>query len=83
MSETRPVLCGKCHVTPERWFERDGETWGACAVCRREDRTEDIMREAAEYHADKAIRGVFSGLQGGSLTVKSPPQREYRWITGD
>ncbi len=41
------------------------------------------MREAAKNHVDKAIRQGFLGLKGGSLTVKSPPEREYRWITSD
>ena len=82
MDETFPVLCGKCHVSPEQGFERDGEMWAACPMRGREDRIEDIQREAAEYHTDKAVRGVFSGLSSGVMTVESPPERTYRWITG-
>jgi hypothetical protein len=83
MSDITHVLCNKCHVTPQRGFERNGETWAACAICGQEDRVEEILGEAAEYHIRKGIDGVFSGLQGGALTIKSPPQRQYRWITGD
>lgn len=81
--ETGPILCGKCHVSPERGVERDGQMWAACPVCGQEDTTVDIGREAAEYQADKATRDVFSGLQGSSImTVKLPPERVYRWVIG-
>jgi hypothetical protein len=82
--ETGPILCGKCHVTPERGFERDGQMWASCPVCGQEVQLiADIQREAAEYHADKAIRDAFSGLRSSSvMTVKSPPERAYRWIAG-
>jgi hypothetical protein len=83
MDESSPILCSKCHVSPERGFERDGEMWASCPVCGREDRVADIQREAGEYHADKAIGSIFSGLRSSAMTVKSPPQREYRWITSD
>ena len=79
--QTGPILCGKCHVTPERGFERNGETWAACSICGREDRVEDIMREAAKYTADKSVRGMFSGLAGSGMSVESPPERDYRWVT--
>jgi len=29
MSDTQPILCGECNVTPERGFERDGEMWAS------------------------------------------------------
>jgi hypothetical protein len=80
LDEISPVLCGKCHVAPERGFERDGEVWAACPICGQEERMEDIARQAAENRFDKMIRGTFSGIQSSSLTVKSPPERQYRWI---
>ncbi len=80
--ETLPVLCGKCHVSPERGFERDGEMWAACPVCGKEDRVEDISREAAEYLTDKAAREMLSGIGIDRISIKYPPEREYRWITG-
>jgi hypothetical protein len=81
--ETGPILYGKCHVTPERGFERDGQMWASCPVCGQEDTIADIQREAVEYHADKAIRDAFSGFRSSSVvTIKSPPERVYRWITG-
>jgi uncharacterized Zn finger protein (UPF0148 family) len=83
MDETGPILCGKCHVTPERGFERDGQMWASCPICGQKDTIEYIGREAAEYRADKAIRDMLSGLQSSSImTVKYPPERSYRWITG-
>jgi uncharacterized Zn finger protein (UPF0148 family) len=82
MNDVQPILCGKCKITPKRGFERDGEMWASCPVCGREDRIADIQREAAEYHTDKAVRDTLSGVSANSMTVKSPPQREYRWITG-
>jgi hypothetical protein len=75
MSETRPKLSGKSQASPERGLERDGEMWAACPVCWPEDRVTDIQREASEYHADKVIRKVSSGLIGGSMTVK--PTRKF------
>jgi hypothetical protein len=63
LDEISPVLCGKCHVAPERGFERDGEVWAACPICGQEDRMEDIARQAAENRFDKMIRGTFSGIQ--------------------
>ena len=83
MSDIQPILCSKCKVTPERGFERDGETWAACPICGQEDRVADIQREAALYNADKGVRGVLADLRGSSFTVKSAPQREYRWIVGE
>jgi len=83
MGETGPVLCGKCHVPPERGFERDGQMWASCPVCGQEDTIEHIGREAAEYNTDKAIRDMLSGLHSSSvMTVKIPPERSYSWITG-
>lgn len=83
MNETRPVLCGKCHVSPERGFKRNGQMWASCPICGQEDTITYINREAAEYSTDKALREEFSGLSGSVMTIKLPPQREYRWITGD
>jgi hypothetical protein len=81
-NEIGPILCGKCHVAPERGFERDGQMWASCHVCGQEDTIENIGREAAEYRTDKAIRDVLSGLHSSNvMTVKSPPERVYRWVT--
>jgi hypothetical protein len=81
--DIRPILCGKCQVTPERGFERDGELWAACPVCGNEDRIVDIQREAAEQFATKSIGDMLAGIGGGRLTVKRAPARQYRRITGD
>jgi hypothetical protein len=83
MSDKYPVLCGKCHVSPERGFEREGQIWAACPVCGQEDTIEDIQREAGEYFTDRGLRILFTGLKSDVVGVKCPPEREYRWITGD
>jgi hypothetical protein len=83
MNDTKPILCGKCHVPIKVGTEADGETLGACPVCGQQDRMDDIIREAAKYRIDKMVRGTFSDIQSSSFTVKSPPEPEYRWITGD
>jgi uncharacterized C2H2 Zn-finger protein len=83
MSEIRPAFCGTCHVPVESIADRNGEAWRACPTCGQEGREEDIFREAGEYHADKAFRGLLSSLSRGSLTVENLPQRQYRWIMGD
>jgi hypothetical protein len=82
MSETRPILCGKCHVPIETRVERDGETWGTCPVCGREDRMDEIIRETTGYHVDKIAR-LVPNFKSSSVTIKGPPERQYRWIIGD
>jgi hypothetical protein len=83
MDDIKKILCGKCHVVPERGFEREGETWAACAICGQEDRTNDIFRDASEYCVRKGMDGFMSSLGGGSVTVKGPPKRDYRWVVAD
>ena len=79
--ETYSIVCGKCRVTPEHGFKTDDQPWAYCPKCGQEDTIADIKREAAEYYADKAIRGAFA-FSGRVTTVTSPPDRSYRWITG-
>ena len=81
--ETSSIRCGKCYAPIKVGAERDGDTSGSCPICGQEDRVDNIIREAAEYSLDNMVRGTLSGFQEGELTVKSPPQREYRWITRD
>ncbi len=83
--DVKPILCGKCNVTPELGFEREGEMWASCPVCGQEDRIADIQREAAEHSFDKMVRQTLSGIgnAGSGITVDNPPERQYRWITGE
>jgi hypothetical protein len=81
--ETSAIRCGKCCVPIKVGAERDGDTWGSCPFCGQEDRVDNIIREAAEYSLDNMVSATLSGFQEGELTVKSPPLREYRWITRD
>jgi len=84
MEESRPILCGKCHVPIKVNTKADGETWGFCPACGQQDRMDDTVREAAKNRVDKMIRKTFSGLQSSrSFTVKSPPESKYRWVLGD
>ena len=84
MNETRPILCGKCHVPIKGGIERDGDAWGICPNCGQEDRMDEIVREVSKYHVDKMVDGMFSGIRSSSsMTIKSPPERQYRWIRSD
>lgn len=84
MSYTKEILCSKCHVTPERGFERNGEPWAACSVCGQEDPIETILREAAEHRAHQAIGNMLRGaFSSGNITVDETPQREFRWLTAE
>jgi hypothetical protein len=83
MRHTRPILCGRCGIPAEPIADRGDEAWGACPRCQRDDRREDIVREANEYYAGKAFRAVFSRLKSGSLSAKRPSKGQYRWIAGD
>lgn len=80
MDEIRPILCGKCHVTPERGFERNGEVWASCSICGQEDRVVDIQREAAEHYVSKGMDEFLASIGGGKVTVQGAPKRDYRWI---
>ncbi len=81
MNETHPILCGECRVAIVR-VEKGGETWGVCPACGREDRMDDIVRETENYRLDKSIKGELAGVQSGSMSVESPLQGPFRWITG-
>ena len=81
--ETSSIRCGKCSVPIKVGAGRDGEAWGSCPVCGQEDGVDNIIREAAEYSLDRMVSDTLSGFQEGELTVRSLPQREYRWITRD
>jgi hypothetical protein len=56
---------------------------GSCPVCGQEDSVDNIIREAAEYGLDMMVSDTLFGFQEGELTVRSLPQREYRWIMRD
>jgi hypothetical protein len=86
MDESSPILCGKCNVLVKFWTKDDGETWGVCIGCGQEDSLDAILREAASYKVDKSLpAGIFSGITvgSGSITIKSQPKRQYRWIVAD
>jgi hypothetical protein len=44
---------------------------------------DDIVRETTNYRLDKSIKGSLAGVQSGSMSVESPAQGPFRWITGD
>ena len=78
----RPILCGGCHVEVEGRIDADGNRTVTCPVCRRTDSFDNALREASEHLVDKSVRDTFSGIGGGSMTVNSPPKRDYRFIMG-
>ena len=85
MSDTKPILCGKCNVPIKIRTDDNGQTLGTCPVCGNEDGFDEILREVARYNVDQSLPpGTFSGtaVRHGGVTIKSPPQRHYRWIAG-
>jgi hypothetical protein len=86
MGESSQILCGKCNVLVKFWTKDDSERWGACSVCGQEDGLDAILREVAGYKIDKSLpAGFFSGttVGSGSITIKSQPKRQYRWVVAD
>ena len=81
--ETSSIRCGKCTVPIKVRVGRDGDAWGSCPLCGQEDRVDNIIRGAAEHSLDRMVSDTLSDFQEGELTVRSLPQREYRWITRD
>jgi hypothetical protein len=82
MSETRPVLCGKCHIPSEVRTESDGSEWVSCPICGQQDRMDDAFGEAGEYHVGKLLR-TLPLSHSRSMTIKDMPERDYRWIIED
>jgi len=86
MDESSPILCGECNAPIKFRTDGNGQTLGACPVCGKEDGLDEILREVARYKVDKSLPpGTFSGttVRHGGVTIKSPPQRRYRWIVGE
>jgi hypothetical protein len=84
MDETKPILCGRCHVDIEHRVNPEGQTMVVCPNCGQSDTPENVAREAAEYLTDKTIREGMAGFGNmPGITVTSPPQREYRFIVTD
>lgn len=44
---------------------------------------DEIIRETTIYNIDKMVGVGTPNFKSGSLTIKSLPKREYRWIVGD
>jgi hypothetical protein len=78
----REILCGERHIPVESRIDVDAKKTVICSACGQTDSFEDAAREAAAQFADKVVRNVVAGL-GSSMTVNSPPDREYRWLFGE
>jgi hypothetical protein len=83
MSETSPMLCGKCRVPVEGWTESDGNEWVSCPICGQRDRLDDALGEASEYKIAKIVGGPLPSFKSGGMTIKGAPERQYRWIISD
>jgi NMD protein affecting ribosome stability and mRNA decay len=85
--ETRPILCGKCHVAVEV-RANDNIDMVVCPTCGASDTVENATREAADYLAAKIERELlapfesFPGNNSLKVTVTHSPQRTYRFILG-
>jgi hypothetical protein len=67
-NETGPILCGKCHVAPERGFERDGQMWASCPVCGQEDTIEYIGREGSRGSSARLSASIVGSLDNMFMT---------------
>ena len=77
----RPILCGGCHVEVEGRIDGTEQDRHLSRLPRT-DSFDNALREASEHLVDKSVRDTFSGIGGGSMTVNSPPKRDYRFIMG-
>jgi hypothetical protein len=83
MDETKPILCGRCHISVEQRFNTEGHMMLVCPTCGEIDTLENAAREASEYFIDKTMREGLTGLDAPGVTVTHPPQRNYRFILAD
>jgi len=81
MSETRPILCGKCNVEVKVRIDPNGDKTVICPNCGANDSLESAMRDVGEYLVRKGLRE--HGIRSTSnITVTHPPERTYRFIPG-
>jgi hypothetical protein len=85
MSETRPVLCARCHVRVELPADSNPETKVSCPVCGESDTLENVLRESGQYLAHKLLSETLRNAisQSSALTFKEGPEVHFRFITGD
>lgn len=89
MSETKTILCGRCHVPVEERANPDGQMMAACPTCGESDTVENAVGEAADYLTDKIARKTlapFDNMRSTKfmkVTVTHSPQRSYRFILAD
>jgi hypothetical protein len=87
MSETRPILCGFCHVGIEGRTDSHGNEEAFCPRCGQSDTLENAMREAGESAAhfmaeqiEHTFADAFRGSDFIKVTVEHSPQPSFRFI---
>jgi hypothetical protein len=86
--ETRPILCGRCHVGVKQRTDPNGQEMAFCPSCGETDTTENVIREASEYFTNETARKLMGPLEHMrstefmKVTITRPPQRTYRFILG-
>jgi hypothetical protein len=89
MSETKTVLCGRCHIAVEERANSDGQVMAVCPTCGESDTVENAVGEAADYLTDKIAREAMAPFENMPSTnfmkvmVTHSPQRTYRFILAD
>jgi hypothetical protein len=87
MSETRPILCGFCHVGIQGRTDAHGNEEAFCRRCGQSDTLENAMREAGEsateFLADQLgsmFADAFRGNDMFKVTAHHVPNRSFRFI---
>jgi hypothetical protein len=87
MSETRPILCGHCHVGIEGRADAHGNEEAFCPRCGQSDTLENAIREAGEsaaYFLAEQLGSTFADAFRCSDTFKVTkhhlPERRFRFV---
>jgi hypothetical protein len=87
--ETKPILCGRCHVAVDERIDPNGQAMAVCPQCGVTDTVENAVGEAGEYLAEKVAREMtapFENMPSSKfmkVTVTHSPQKHFRFILGD
>ena len=86
-AETRPILCGFCHVRIEGRTDAHGNDEAFCLQCGQSDTLENAIREAGEFAAcilAEQLGSTFADAFGGrdmfKVTKHHLPERSFRFI---
>src|SRR5437763_684239 len=61
--ETRPILCGRCHVGVEKRTDPNGQEMAFCPNCGESDTIENAIGEAADYLTNKTLGDMLDPFE--------------------